>query len=134
MTMVVGLINDDDETAYREVRDNLSFNISKTKELNVDYRKWRAGNAPIHIDGAVVEQVESFKFLGVHITKELSWSTHINTVVKRARQCLLRLRRLKRLGMGHQILKKLHSFTIGCVLGHMHYPLRRLEHLGCITA
>jgi hypothetical protein len=33
----------------------------------VDYRKRMAESAPIHIDGAVVEQVESFKFLGVHI-------------------------------------------------------------------
>ena len=37
-------------------------------------RKRRAKQAPIIIDGAVVERVESFKFLGVHITNELSWS------------------------------------------------------------
>ena len=36
-TTVVGLITDNDETAYREeVRDK---NVSKTKELIVDYRK-----------------------------------------------------------------------------------------------
>ena len=58
-------------------QDNLSLNVSKTKELIVDYRKWRADHAPIHIDGAVVEWVESFKFLGVHITKDLLWSKHI---------------------------------------------------------
>ena len=55
--------------------NNLSLNVSKTKELIVDYRKWRARHAPIHIDGAVVEQVNSFKFLGFHITKELSTPT-----------------------------------------------------------
>ena len=47
---MVGLITDNDETAYREeVRDlsvwcqdnNLSLNVSKTK-LTVDYRKRRA--------------------------------------------------------------------------------------------
>ena len=43
----------------------------------MDHRKWRAEHAPIHIDGAVVERVKSFKFLCVHITKDLSWSeTH----------------------------------------------------------
>ena len=52
--------------------NNHPLNISKTKELIVDYRKRRAEHAPIHIDGAAVEQVESFKFLGVHITKGLS--------------------------------------------------------------
>jgi hypothetical protein len=49
-TTVVGLITDNDETAYREeVRDlvvwcqnnNLSLNVIKTKEMIVDYRKWR---------------------------------------------------------------------------------------------
>ena len=77
-TTVVGLIDDNDETAYREeVRplavwcqdNNLSLNVSKTKELIVDYRKWRAEHAPIHIDGAAGVRVESCKFLGVHIAK-----------------------------------------------------------------
>jgi hypothetical protein len=34
--------------------NNLSLNISKTKELIVNYRNWRAEHTPIHIDGAVV--------------------------------------------------------------------------------
>ena len=34
----------------------------------VDYRKRRTEHAPILIDRAVVEQGESFKFIGVHIT------------------------------------------------------------------
>jgi hypothetical protein len=49
----------------------------------VDYRK-RTEHAPILIDGAAVEWVESFRFLGVHITNKLSWSKHTKTVVKRA--------------------------------------------------
>ena len=71
-TTVVGLITNNDETAYREeVRNltvwcqdnNLSLNVIKTKEMIVDYRERRTVHAPILIDGAVVEQVESFKFL-----------------------------------------------------------------------
>ena len=72
----------------------------------VDYRKRRAEQAPINIDGAVVERVESFKFLGVHITNKLSLSRHTKTVMKRARQHLFPLRRRKIFGMGPQILKK----------------------------
>ena len=64
--------------------NNLSLNVSKTKELIVDYRKRWAEQAPINIEGAVVEQAESFKFLGVHITNKLSWSKHTKPVVKRA--------------------------------------------------
>jgi acyl dehydratase len=41
-----------------------------------DYRKRSAKHAPIHIDGAVVEQVESFKLLGVHFLSGMmtAWS------------------------------------------------------------
>ena len=92
-TTVLGLITDKDETAYmEEVRDlamwcqdnNLSLNVIKTKEMIVDYRKKRTEHAPILIDGAAVEQVESLKFLGVHITNKLTWSKPTKTVVKRA--------------------------------------------------
>ena len=117
-TSVVGLITDNNETAYREeVRDlavwcqdnNLSLNVIKTKEMIVDNRKKRTEHAPILVDGAALEQVESFKFLGVHITNKLIWSKHTDTVLKRARQNLFPLRRLKRFGMGPQILKRFYS-------------------------
>jgi hypothetical protein len=49
---------------------------------------------------------KSFKFLGVHITNELSWSKHAKAVVKRALQNLFPLKTLKRFGMGHQVLKR----------------------------
>ena len=100
----------------------LSLNVSKTKELIVDYRKRRAEQDPININGAVVERVESFKFLGVHITNKLSWSKHTKTVVKRARQNLFPLRRLIRFSMGPQILKRFYSCPIESIL------------TGCITA
>ena len=61
----------------------------------VDYRKKRTKHAPILIDGAAVEQVESFKFLGVHINNKLTWFKHTKTVVKRAQQNIFPLRRLK---------------------------------------
>uniref|UniRef100_A0A673ZIN4 Alkylated DNA repair protein AlkB homologue 8 N-terminal domain-containing protein n=1 Tax=Salmo trutta TaxID=8032 RepID=A0A673ZIN4_SALTR len=95
---------------------------AKTKEMIVDYKKRRTEHVPILIDGAVVEQVESFKFLGVHITNKLTWSKHTKTVVERARQNLFPLRRLKRYGMGPQILKRFYSCTIESIL------------TGCITA
>jgi hypothetical protein len=41
--------------------NNLSLNVSKTKELIVGYRKRQAEQAPININGAVVERVEEFQ-------------------------------------------------------------------------
>jgi hypothetical protein len=84
----------------------------------VDYRKRRAEHAPILIYGAVVEQVESFKFLVVHITNKLELSKHTKTVVKRARQGPFPLRKLKSFGMGSEILKRFYSCNIertGCI-------------------
>jgi hypothetical protein len=95
--------------------------VSKTKEMIVDSRKRMAEHTPIHIDGAVVERVGSFKFLGVH---KLSWSEHNKKVMKRARQCLFPLRRLKRFGMGPQILKNFYSCT-----NHEEHPDRLHHHL-----
>ena len=63
----------------------------------VDYRKRRTEHAPILIDGAVVEQIESFKFLGVHINNKLEWSKHTKTLVKRARQSLIPPRETKKI-------------------------------------
>ena len=54
--------------------NNLSLKVIKTKEMIVDYRKRRTEHAPFLIDGAVVQQIESIKNLGV---------------VKRARQRLI---------------------------------------------
>ncbi len=60
-TTVVGLITDDDESAYREEvhtltnwchNNNLSLNISKTTELVVDFRRRTSEHHPITIDGS----------------------------------------------------------------------------------
>ena len=98
--------------------NNLSLSVIKTKEMIVVYRKRKTEQAPILIDGAVVEQVESFKFLGVHNTNKLLWSKHTKTVKKRALKRLFPLRRLKRFGMCPQ---KFYSCTIESIL------------TGCIT-
>ena len=82
----------------------------------------RAKLAPINIDGAEMELVENFKFLGVHITNKLSWSKHPKPVVKRPRQHIFPLTRLKRFGTCPQNLKKLYICTIESIL------------TGCITA
>ena len=60
--------------------NNPSLNVSKTKEMIVDFRKQQREHPPIHVDGTAVEKVESIKFLGVDITDKLKWSTHTDSV------------------------------------------------------
>ncbi|KAL0150126.1 hypothetical protein M9458_054553 [Cirrhinus mrigala] len=79
-TTVVGLISNNDETPYREEvtqlvewcgANNLSLNVNKTKEVVIDF-------------SSTVERVSSTKFLGVHITEDLTWTTKTTSLSKKA--------------------------------------------------
>ena len=63
-----------------------------------------------------MEEVESFKFLGVHITDKLKWSTNTDSVVKKAQQCLFNLRRLKKFGLSPKTLTYFYRCTIESIL------------------
>jgi hypothetical protein len=88
----------------------------------VDFSKQQREHPPIHIDGTALEKVESFKFLGIHITDKLKWSTHTDSVVKKAQQLLLNLRRLKKFGLSPKALTNFYRCTVDSILS------------GCITA
>ena len=83
----------------------------------VDFRKQQREHPPIHIDGTVME-----KFLGVHITNKLKWSTHTDSVVKKAQQRLFNLRRLQKFGLSPKTLTNFYRCTIESILS------------GCVTA
>ncbi len=130
-TTVIGLITDNDETAYREEvstltkwcqENHLSLNIDKTKELVVDYRRQSREHTPITIDKTPVERVSSFKFLCIHITEDLTWSAHTDAVLKKAHQRLFFLRRLRKFGTIPRILRSFYTCTVHSIL------------TGCITA
>ncbi len=89
-TVVLGLISKNDETAYLDeverlsswCQDNcLSLNVSKTKELIVDFRKKHLlPYTPLMISGTPVERVSSFKYLGgKHLRGPDLDYTHTNT-------------------------------------------------------
>ena len=101
--------------------NNLSLNVNKAKEITIDFRKRRREHAPVYINGDKVERVESFKFLGVQITNDLSWSLHA-VADKKAHQRLYFLRRRSKFGMSATTLTNFHRCTIESILS------------GCITA
>ncbi len=68
------------------------------------------------ISGTPVERVSSFKYLGVNISENLTWTTHIQTQVKKARQRLYHLRQLRKFRVSPAILKTFYSGTIESVL------------------
>ncbi|KAI4895244.1 hypothetical protein NFI96_004905 [Prochilodus magdalenae] len=97
--------------------NNLSLNISKTKEMIVDYRKLQRGyHSPPYISGAEMEKVSSVRFLGVHLTDYLTWALHTNKVVRSARQRLFFLRRLREFGLPPDILTNFYICTPESIL------------------
>ena len=88
----------------------------------VDFRRRQVEeHAPLHINGSAVGMVSCFRFLGVNISNDLTWSAHTDKVVKAARKRLFFLRRLKKFGMDSVILTNFYRCTIESIL------------TGCIT-
>nr|XP_057933216.1 uncharacterized protein LOC131132050 [Doryrhamphus excisus] len=124
-TTVVGLIQDNNELAYREeVRhlvdwckaNNLILNVDKTKEIIVDFRRSRPSHTPLSINDTAVEVVNTTKYLGVHITDNLGWSLHTSALAKKAQQRLHFLRRMRRASLSSPILTTFYRGTIESLL------------------
>ncbi|KAK1784957.1 hypothetical protein P4O66_018387 [Electrophorus voltai] len=125
-TVVMGLISDNDERAYLEEIKHLKnwcqendfiLNVSQTKELIVDCSKKQERHyQPVRISGTTVERVDSFRYHGVHISQDLSWSRHTNSLAKKARQRLYHLRRLRDFRLPSKVLQNFYTCTIENIL------------------
>lgn len=125
-TTVVGLITDNDESAYREEveqliawckKHNLALNTKKTKEMVVDFRRTsHRHHPPLTINGSEVDIVHSVKFLGFHLTDELTSRDNTTVIIKRAQQRLYSLRRLKKVDLPIPALIMFYRGTIESIL------------------
>ncbi len=84
-TTLIGLIQDGDESAYRqEVKEvavwfslnSLEFNTLKTVEMIVDLRRSHPALRQHTIMNSTVTAVESFRLLGTTISQDLKWDNH----------------------------------------------------------
>ncbi|KAL0198832.1 hypothetical protein M9458_007372 [Cirrhinus mrigala] len=124
-TTLIGLIQDGEESAYRqEVKElavwcrhnNLELNTLKTVEMIIDFRRNPPALPPLSIMDSTVATVETFKFLGSVISQDLKWVTHINSIVKKAQQRLYFLRQLRKFNLPQELLKQFYSAIIESVL------------------
>ena len=101
MTGLVDNINENNflrqiESTVQWCRENnLKLNVSKTKELVIDFRRGEVPPPPLVIAGDTVERVDSFKFLGTILSSTLSWELNSNNIYKKARQRMYFLRKLR---------------------------------------
>uniref|UniRef100_A0A8C1UAT8 Reverse transcriptase domain-containing protein n=1 Tax=Cyprinus carpio TaxID=7962 RepID=A0A8C1UAT8_CYPCA len=94
-TTVVGLISNRDETNYR-----------------TNYTQ----HVPLTINGVTVERVSSTKFLGVHITEDLSWTDNTAALAKKSQQRLYFLHKLRRARAPPPIMYTFYRGTIESIL------------------
>ena len=110
---MVGLINNDDHTHYEwEIasfveycdRNHLELNVSKTKEMVIDFRRSRTSPTPISIKNCHVQRVNEYKYLGVIIDDKLSWSSQIDKIVTSLKPRLYCLRKMNSFNLRSEIL------------------------------
>lgn len=100
--------------------NRLSLNASKTKCMTFHYPQRKNVFRPkIQMNDSEIEQVQSFKFLGIVIDENLNWKSHLNAIRGKVLGALGILARLKNMLPPHTKMKIYHSL-ISC---HLNYGL-----------
>ncbi|TWW68203.1 hypothetical protein D4764_19G0000010, partial [Takifugu flavidus] len=124
-TVIVGCVENGQEDEYRDLvesfvrwsRENLlQLNVTKTKEMVVDFRKSKSPPSPVCISGKEVELVPSYRFLGVQLDNKLEWSTNTDAVYKKAMSRLYFLRRLRSFSVCSRMLQMFYQSVMASTI------------------
>ena len=72
-----------------KLANQLSLNVNKTKFMVFHSGRKHVVNAILSINGIVIERVDTFNFLGLHISHDLKWKTHIQTMSRKFQRSLV---------------------------------------------
>ena len=97
-------------------QNNLELNALKTVEMVVDFRKNPTPPAPITLCGSTIDTVESFRFLGTIISKDLKWELNNSSLVKKAQQRMYFLRQLKKFNLPKTMMVHFYTAIIESIL------------------
>ena len=75
--------------------NKLSLNVNKTKFMVFHSDKRRVVYPVLSINNTIIERVDTFNFLGLHISHDLKWKTHIQTMSQKLSKITGILHRLK---------------------------------------
>ena len=123
-SVIVSLLSHDDPVPGPVVEDFiqwckssfLTINVSKTKEMTIDFRKSRPATVPLSINDQAVESVQQYKYLGTVIDDRLSFEHQIDAVCKKANQRMYFLRKLRNINMDSKFMEMFYSCFIESVL------------------
>ena len=91
-----------------------------TLYTRISFARNKATFEPIRVYSKELELVDSAKLLGITITSDLSWNTHVNDVIKKAAKRLYFLVQLKRAKVP---CNDLGLFYITCVRSVLDYAI-----------
>ncbi|WP_419619893.1 alkylated DNA repair protein domain-containing protein, partial [Thiolapillus sp.] len=91
-------------------------NVSKTKEMCIDFRKNQRCPKPVYIKGEAVERVETYKYLGVVFDSKLNWKENINSVLKKVNTRMYCLRKLRSFGVNSGMLVTFYNAVICSII------------------
>jgi len=80
------------------------INTNKTKEMLLGPLS-KSSPDELFIDQAKVERVTGFTLLGIHVTSDLKWNTHIDKICAKASSRLYFLKQLKRVELAADQLR-----------------------------
>ena len=97
--------------------NSLTLNATKCKQMLITRSK-TYHHPQLYLSGQPLEQVQSYKYLGVIITSDLSWSVHIQSICLKSRR-LVGL--LYRQFYDNANSNTLRQFYLSCIRPHLEY-------------
>jgi hypothetical protein len=96
--------------------NHLLLNVSKTKEMVVDFRREAPPPRPLVINGEEVEIVSEYKYLGSVMDCRLDWSPNAMALLQKGNQRLYFMKRLKSFGVRPSLLELFYRATVESVV------------------
>ncbi|XDV22955.1 hypothetical protein PO909_027697 [Leuciscus waleckii] len=115
-TVIVSLLVNEETSHGPVVEDfvswcakcNLSLNISKTKDMIIDFGKSAISVSPTVINGRDIEFVDEYRYLGTVIDNKLNFNANTDAICKKVQQRMF-------------FLRKMNSFKVCSVLMTLFY-------------
>ena len=126
-TAILGLLDDSSESfdlfageierfvSWCE-RHSLHLNVSKTKDMVIDFRLKGNEHDAIEIAGELVERVSDYKYLGVTVNDKLDWSVHAQNVVSKVNQRMYFVRKLNAFGVDSVLVSLFYRAVVQSIM------------------
>ena len=107
-----------DDLATQSSREGFQLSETKCKDFRIGFSNTTSDFDPIVLNGKPLEIVTSAKLLGLNLTSDLKWNTHISELIRKASHRLYFLRQLKRCRVAP---KELTVFYTTCIRPILEY-------------